>query len=490
MSRVFVLLGIITLLVLWAGVSYLVGSYIVPPPWLTLLDTLTMLGQGHTWIQTLITLFRVLAGFLLAFAIGTVLGICCGKKRNVEGFFRPMVLLLQGIPPLLWAIPLILILGIGHLSPVLVIALICLPLVTVNVIEGTKSAPLQLEEMLRVFAPGFYPKMRELLFPHLRPFLSSSLRLGIILSIKASVVAEYFCSGSGIGFQIQAAYQSLQVRRLFSWALLLVVLVILSQYLLTGLIREGAKKKTVSQRRRARTGVSGKSPATVPLLGVGSQQFRFEHVSFAYPSGLRVLYGIDLTVYPGEIVVISGESGIGKTTLLHVAASLLRPTSGRVIRPERLSLAFQDDRLLAWRTVGWNVALPFVYSGFAVDRALSYAVKLLKKMGLEGVENEFPDELSGGMKKRVCLARCFARAPEAVLLDEPFSGIHREARQQLWIELYDLLSSSRIPVIVATHFPEEIPFRPDCRFYSLMRVGDGTARLVSESPRFIPVETG
>jgi len=445
-----------------------------------------MLGQWHTWIQTLTTLFRVTIGFLLAFTVGTVLGVCCGRKRIVEAFFKPLVLLVQGVPPLLWAIPLILILGAGHLSPVLVIALICLPLVAVNVAEGTKSAPHRLEEMLGIFAPRLYPRVRELLLPHLRPFLVSSLRLGIILSIKASVVAEYFCANSGIGFQIQAAYQSLQVSRLFSWALLLVLLVILSQYLLSKLFRAGATKNATSVNRCTERFMSGskpvdESPVVLSLSGESLQEIRLKQVSFAYPSGHKVLHDIDLTVRPGEIAILSGESGLGKTTLLHVVASLLKPTSGSVIRPERLGLAFQDDRLLPWRSVGWNVALPLVYSGSPVERALRRASEVLKKTGLEGLEKKFPGELSGGMKRRVCLARCFARVPEAILLDEPFSGLHEEARRNLWIVLYDLLDLHRVPVIIATHFPEEIPFRVDCRFYSLRRMWDGTARLVPKS---------
>ena len=195
-----------------------------------------------------------------------------------------------------------------------------------------------------------------------------------------------------------------------------------------------------------------------------------------------MLQDIDLTVRPGEIVILSGESGIGKTTLLHIVASLLKPTSGSVIRPERLGLVFQDDRLLPWRTVGWNVALPLVYSGVPVERAMNRASEMLKNIGLEGLEERFPDELSGGMKRRVCLARCFTRVPEAVLLDEPFSGLHRKARRNLWIEVRDLLDRHRVPVIVATHCPEEIPCGASRRFYSLRRMGEGAARLAPERP--------
>jgi ABC-type nitrate/sulfonate/bicarbonate transport system ATPase subunit len=71
------------------------------------------------------------------------------------------------------------------------------------------------------------------------------------------------------------------------------------------------------------------------------------------------------------------------------------------------------------------------------------------------------------MKKRLAFARCFARFPEAILLDEPFTGLDAEARRQLWRKFFDLLALHRGPVVVVTHFPEEIPLSESCTFYSL-----------------------
>ncbi|MBN1685358.1 MAG: ATP-binding cassette domain-containing protein [Spirochaetales bacterium] len=482
MNRVFVILGIVALVAVWTAGSYWVGEFFVPPPWVVLKDVFLMLTQGHTWIQLAVTLFRVTVGFLLAFAVGTVLGIFCGRWRSVEAFFKPALLLAQGMPPLLWAIPLILILGVGHISPILVIALICLPLIAVNVTEGTKSAPRQLEEMLEVFAPGMYPKMRELLLPHLKPFFVSSLKLGIVLGIKASAVAEFFCSNNGIGFQIQAAYQSLQMRKLFSWALFLVVLVILSQYLLNSLIEPKKRKSPILQKQHptASEPTSGGHEA-VSWPADSVRDIRLERLCFGYTSGQKILQDIDLTVRPGEIAVLCGDSGVGKTTLLHVVAGLLKASSGTVNRPSRLGIVFQEDRLLPWRSVGRNAALPLLYAGIPVKEASLRASVMLNKIGLEGLEESFPDALSGGMKKRVSLARCFVHAPEAILLDEPFSGLHKEARRNMYQELFDHLDYHGIPVIIATHFPEEIPIRPDCRYYELQRTEGECARLVPGS---------
>ncbi len=105
-----------------------------------------------------------------------------------------------------------------------------------------------------------------------------------------------------------------------------------------------------------------------------------------------------------------------------------RPTAGRVDLPAHIGFVFQDDRLLPWRTVAENTALPLVYQGYSRKSALCFAHYLLAEAGLAGEEAKKPVELSGGMKKRAALARCFARLPEAIILDEPFTGLHREAR--------------------------------------------------------------
>ena len=459
--------GVALILAAWAAGSLAAGAYIIPAPWHTLIDTLRLLAQGHTWLQVLLTFLRVAAGFLLALAGGLAVGILGGRRPWLEALFHPLVVLLQGVPPLLWAIPLILILGIGHMSPILVITLICFPLVAVSLSEGMRTLPRGLEEMLALFAPGYRARLRELVLPHLRPFIASALKLGLVLGIKASVTAEYFGANNGIGFQIQAAYMSMQVRRLFAWALLLILLILAANRLL-GWLERMIRASVHPAIRPARTG-SQEALALLKrsfLSASPRQGIRLRGVSYAYGEA-RVLEGIDLEVAPDRIAVVSGDSGIGKTTLLYLIASLLRPQAGSVECPRKIGLLFQDDRLLPWRSNAWNAALPLIYGGREPAEALSFARYLLGEAGLAGREWEYPQALSGGMKKRLCFARCFARFPEAILLDEPFTGLDAEARAQLWGKFFDLLELHRVPVVVATHFPEEVPRSRKCDFYTL-----------------------
>ena len=190
-------------------------------------------------------------------------------------------------------------------------------------------------------------------------------------------------------------------------------------------------------------------------------------VSFAYPAGPPILAGVRLSVGRSGVAVIHGDSGIGKTTLLNLLAGLSVPSAGTIERPSLAGFVFQDDRLLPWRTNAYNVSIGLRYRGFEPAAVFAFSCSMIEAVGLGGRELDYPDELSGGMKKRVAFARCFAALPNLVLMDEPFSGLHRSARKELWALFVDLLSQHPVPVVIVTHFPEEVPRALDAAFYRL-----------------------
>ena len=163
-----------------------------------------------------------------------------------------------------------------------------------------------------------------------------------------------------------------------------------------------------------------------------------------------------LDILAGELTAIVGPSGCGKSTLLHVMAGLLRASSGSVVIGERVvagpdsSVAYmtQTDTLLPWASVMDNVLLPSRAVGRA-DRAL--AAELVERVGLTRFENHYPHELSGGMRKRVQLARALAQRPRVLLMDEPFSALDAQTKilvQQGFLEIWE---ADRISVVLITH---------------------------------------
>ncbi|QGY38630.1 ATP-binding cassette domain-containing protein [Pseudodesulfovibrio cashew] len=158
----------------------------------------------------------------------------------------------------------------------------------------------------------------------------------------------------------------------------------------------------------------------------------WNEVSHDYGAG-PVLADVSLRVEPGEVLTLAGRSGCGKTSLLHMAAGLLTPSSGRVEnRFSRTVCVFQDPRLLPWRRALDNIAFGLKAQGVAKLERQEAARTLAGRMGLSPRDlTKFPHQLSGGMRQRVSLARALAVKPDLLLLDEPFSALDVGLRREL-----------------------------------------------------------
>jgi NitT/TauT family transport system ATP-binding protein len=176
------------------------------------------------------------------------------------------------------------------------------------------------------------------------------------------------------------------------------------------------------------------------------------------------LEGIDLDVRPNEFISLLGPSGCGKTTLLRIVGGLVKPTRGEVtidgepvraaLRARKFGFVFQDATLLPWRTVADNAALLLDVTG---DREHRDVVRsLLHTVGLDGFENHYPSQLSGGMRQRVALARALALSPEILLMDEPFAALDAITRDRMAEELLRIWDGSRSVIFVTHSIPEAV----------------------------------
>jgi sulfonate transport system ATP-binding protein len=166
--------------------------------------------------------------------------------------------------------------------------------------------------------------------------------------------------------------------------------------------------------------------------------------------GRGVLNELDLTIESGEIVALIGRSGSGKSTLLRILAGLDDGATGEYRVPSRVSVAFQDARLLPWQRVRENVAL-----GLRSTERLRVAESALQEVGLGDHLRAWPLTLSGGEAQRVALARALVREPELLLLDEPFGALDALTRltmHQLVLELWD---RHRPAILLVTHDVDE-----------------------------------
>jgi NitT/TauT family transport system ATP-binding protein len=187
-----------------------------------------------------------------------------------------------------------------------------------------------------------------------------------------------------------------------------------------------------------------------------SHQFRLHNAA------LPVLEAIDLAVAPGEFVALLGPSGCGKSTLLRLIAGLERPYAGRVLMGERSVqkpdpsriLVFQDPTLYPWRTVRQNVALGLETRGLVRTQG-GRIEATLRLVGLDGFDNAFPHQLSGGMAQRAALARALVNEPSVLLMDEPLANLDSMTRMSMQSELMALWQRERFTAFLVTHDVEE-----------------------------------
>jgi NitT/TauT family transport system ATP-binding protein len=186
-----------------------------------------------------------------------------------------------------------------------------------------------------------------------------------------------------------------------------------------------------------------------------------EHVSFTFPSGLKVLGDVSLRVKEGSVIGVVGPSGCGKTTLLSIIAGLYAPTAGRVVWTQDgsnrarhpLTMLFQRDTLLPWLTTEDNVGLYFNLGGARVSRKerRERVSELIRLAGLEGAERRYPYQLSGGMRRRAAFLAAVAPRPRLLLLDEPFSALDEPTRVVLHQDIYSIIKGYGIGVVLVTH---------------------------------------
>ena len=194
-------------------------------------------------------------------------------------------------------------------------------------------------------------------------------------------------------------------------------------------------------------------------------------VTRTYTTGqgdLTVLKGVDLDIFPGELVGLIGPSGSGKSSLLHAAGLLERPTSGEVridgedvgalderartrLRLSRVGFVYQFHHLLPEFDARDNVALPMRIAGYSLDQARARAEEALGALGLSGRTLHQPAQMSGGEQQRVALARALANRPRLLLADEPTGNLDPATSQTVFEALQKLVKETGVAALIATH---------------------------------------
>ena len=181
---------------------------------------------------------------------------------------------------------------------------------------------------------------------------------------------------------------------------------------------------------------------------------------------ITALKNLSFSVENGQFVAIVGPSGCGKSTLINILAGMLKPTEGRVLLESqvvntvnsKVGMVFQKYAAFPWMTVEQNVSYGPRIARLPKDKIKEITKHYIKMVGLEGYEHLYPKELSGGMSKRVDIARAYANSPDVLLMDEPFGALDDITKKQMQLELLKIWDQEKKTVLFITHDLEEALF--------------------------------
>lgn len=215
------------LVILWAGISILLdNAHLLPTPWAVLSIVIQLAVSGELWRDMGITLWRVVASFVLAIVAGTGFGVLMGRRNGADRWLNPLLVIALNLPALVIIVLCYIWIGLNETAAIAAVALNKIPLVTVMIRDGTRSLSPALDDMAQSFRMPWSDRWRHVILPQLAPHLASAARAGISLIWKIVLVVEFLGRSSGVGFKLHMSFQMFNVAAVMAWALGFVVLML------------------------------------------------------------------------------------------------------------------------------------------------------------------------------------------------------------------------------------------------------------------------
>ncbi len=409
-------------LLVWHFLSLKINSSIFLPSPEATYKALIRIGKRAGFWQTIFNTFSKIAkGFLLALIAGTFSAIISSFVKIIDVLVSPFMRLLKTVPVASFIILALLWVKSDKLS-VLISFVMVTPVVYINILQSFDNVDNNLLEMADIFNVGLLRRLRFIYVPALVSGFMSACKIGLGFCFKAGIAAEIIgLPFQSIGSELYKSKLYLMTDELFAWTVVIVLMSVFFEgvciYLLNKLsciiektnISRKAENENKADKSHKKKGEYEKLENNNILM--------IKEITKSYGKH-KVLENISFNINESERICIYGKSGIGKTTLLRIIAGLEKADSGEITFMGKVSMVFQEDRLLENTDVYTNL---YCVLGSRFDKA--EADMHLKEVGLEGAGNKIVSELSGGMKRRVAIVRCMMKSSEIILLDEPFKGL-------------------------------------------------------------------
>jgi len=220
------------LLVLWWLVSLVTPSYVMPNPIRVGQRIVQLTASGDLPSNLLVTLIRVIAGFVIAVIIGVPAGLLLGSNRTLGNFFEPVLPVLNTVSSAIWAIFAIIWFGLTPMTPIFVVLMTALPLIVTNVWQGTQAVNADFIELAHTLRMPARKVMTKIYLPSIMPYFFSGARLAFGFGWRVSLVAETIGSSSGVGYRMRQASDLIQTDQVFAWTIVQIAMMLVIEILL------------------------------------------------------------------------------------------------------------------------------------------------------------------------------------------------------------------------------------------------------------------
>ncbi|MDE6687417.1 MAG: ATP-binding cassette domain-containing protein [Lachnospiraceae bacterium] len=456
-------------LVVWQIVCRIVDNPIFFAGPLEMIKELVHMAGSRDFIESVLnSLLRIMGGFCIAFLLACLLASAAYHCKLLEDLLSPFVTFIKSVPVASVVVLLLIWFGAKYLS-IYVTFMVVFPNIYLNVLNGLKNTDQDLLEMAEVFHLSLIQKLFYIYRPAVMPYLLSGTVISVGMSFKSGVAAEVIgLPVSSIGEGLYNAKIYLNTAGVFAWTAVIIALSSLAEWLVVGLLKRLGRQDLGNLKRRSR-GRAGQSHAISghadEAVAREETALILEDVTVSFGEK-KVLNHMNASFDPDRVYCVMGPSGCGKTTLLRVCAGLQETMGGRVgiqrkqchqktsgskkdVTNRKIGMVFQEDRLCMQLSALNNVLL-------TADRQYSteIVISLLSEIFPKEALQQPAIELSGGMRRRIAVARAVLSDADCLLLDEPFAGLDEENHERLsrWI----LQNRNGRLLVVTTHDEADI----------------------------------